>query len=286
MSADIGTTAPPSATVAAPSGLALTRVRHEGARFRMLQVTRAEQLTPGLVRVTLAGEELAGFQSASFDDHLKVFFPPAGMQKPPRPQVGPAGSVFPAGEPRPAKRDITPRRYEAAAGELRLEFALHEAGPASDWARQAQPGQYLGIGGPRGSMVIPTGFDWHWLIGDESALPAIARRLEELPAAAQALVLIEVADAASELPLACRARHSIRWLHRGTGRHGEALARAVQETALPTAGEGFIWAAGEYSSIRDIRRHLSEQRGVGKQRIRAAAYWRAGQQAVHENFKD
>ena len=72
----------------------------------------------------------------------------------------------------------------------------------------------LGIGGPRGSFVVPMGFDWHVLIGDETALPAISRRIEELPASAQVIALIEVPDADNEIALDTRARASVRWLHR------------------------------------------------------------------------
>jgi hypothetical protein len=36
---------------------------------------------------------------------------------------------------------------------------------------------------------VPLNFDWHLLIGDESALPAIARRLEELQSGVPAVVL-------------------------------------------------------------------------------------------------
>jgi NADPH-dependent ferric siderophore reductase len=63
-----------------------------------------------------------------------------------------------------------------------LEFALHGSGPFSTWAGQAAPGQTRTVAGPRGSMVIPTDYAWHWLVGDDTAWPAIARRLEELPA--------------------------------------------------------------------------------------------------------
>ena len=29
----------------------------------------------------------------------------------------------------------------------------------------AKPGDEVGLGGPRGSFVVPTGFDWHLPIG-------------------------------------------------------------------------------------------------------------------------
>jgi NADPH-dependent ferric siderophore reductase len=49
-------------------------------------------------------------------------------------------------------------------------------------AAQATVGQFLETGGPKGSAIISrTGIDLHVLIGDETGLPAISRRLEELP---------------------------------------------------------------------------------------------------------
>ena len=142
-------------------GPRVARVRHELKR-RSLTVARVERLPPNMVRVALGGEELHGFTSLGFDDHIKVFFP-----------AGQAGG---------AARDFTPRRHDPAAGELWIDFFLHAGGPAAAWASQAAAGQTLQIGGPKGSAIIdPDGIDTHVLIGDESALPAIGRRLEELP---------------------------------------------------------------------------------------------------------
>src|SRR6266568_4230449 len=79
-----------------------------------------------------------------------------------------------AGSGAPVMRDYTPRRFDAVQRELDIEFALHGDGPAATWAAQAAPGQRVMIGGPRGSFIVPTDFDWHLLIGDETALPAVA----------------------------------------------------------------------------------------------------------------
>ena len=76
---------------------------------------------------------------------------------------------------------------------------LHGDGPASTWAAQAKPGQQIVIGGPRGSMIIPDAYDWYFLAGDETALPAIGRRLEELPATARVVAVIEVEDKAEAI---------------------------------------------------------------------------------------
>jgi NADPH-dependent ferric siderophore reductase len=270
--------------------LSVQRVRHE-LKMRMLTVLRTQQISPQLLRVTLAGEDLRGFVSASFDDHVKVFFPAAGQDKPVLPTVGPDGISMPPGVPRPAARDYTPRRYDADALELDIEFVLHGDGPASTWAARAQPGKIIGVGGPRGSFVVPTGYDWHLLIGDETALPAIARRLEELPAGTQAIALIEVDDASAEIPLAGRDGVSVRWVHRdGARRRQEAgdvtpLEQACREVELPP-GEGYVWAAAESAVARSVRRVMVQERGIDKSRIRASSYWKRGAVAVHETHED
>jgi NADPH-dependent ferric siderophore reductase len=267
------------------SDLAVTRVRHS-LKFRLLQVTRVQPLTPQLIRVTLTGDDLDDFESASFDDHIKVFFPAPGADRPVLPSAGPNGPVFPEDQPRPVARDFTPRRYDRAARELDIEFAMHEAGPAATWAAQAKVGQYLGIGGPRGSLVIPTGFDWHLLIGDETALPAIARRLTELPAGTRVAAVLEVADPSARMNFDTEAELHAVWRYRSESPYrGAALLQAVRETYLPE-GEGYVWAAGESATMRAVRYHLCTERGVDKSRIRAASYWKQGAEAVHENLDD
>lgn len=269
-----------------PSDLAIVRVRHP-LKFRLLQVTRVDALSAHLIRVTVTGDDLHDFVSASFDDHIKVFFPEPGADKPVLPSVGPAGPEFPADQPRPTARDFTPRRFDRVARELDIEFALHDAGPAATWAAQAKVGQYLGIGGPRGSLVIPTGFDWHLLIGDDTALPAISRRLEELPAGTRVAAIIEVADPSACIEFDTRAELHIVWCFRAELPYrGVELLQAVRDTYLPEDGEGFIWAAGESATMRAVRYHLCAERGVDKARIRAASYWKRGAQAVHESLDD
>ncbi|MFK3647850.1 siderophore-interacting protein [Lysobacter enzymogenes] len=273
-----------------PSDLAVVRVRHP-LRLRLLSVTRVEAVTPHLLRIALAGDSLADFVSASFDDHVKVLFPAPGQDRPVLPTLGPSGFVYADDAPRPTMRDFTPRNFDLEAGELELEFALHEAGPASDWARQAQVGHQLGIGGPRGSRVIPAGFDWHLLIGDDTALPAIARRLEELPASARAVAVIEVEDPDARLEFATAAALQVHWCYRRGADSGadSPLLQAVRALAWPQGGRddsAYVWAAGESGAIRAVRQHLLNERGVDKARLHAAGYWKRGAQGVHESLDD
>lgn len=274
----------PRNSMNASRDLTVQRVRHP-LKMRLLKVLRTQRVTPQLLRVTVGGDDLADFVSASFDDHIKVFFPAPGDEKPVLPQVGPDGITFPEGQPRPQARDYTPRRYDPVARELDIEFVLHGDGPASTWAAQAQPGQYLGVGGPRGSFVIPHAFDWHLLIGDDTALPAMGRRVEELGPDARVIVLAEVADASARIALPVGPQAEVHWVHRGTQPEGSQLAPALRGLNLPD-GEGYVWAAGEAAAMREVRQYLVAERGVAKARIRASAYWKRGNAAVHETIDD
>jgi NADPH-dependent ferric siderophore reductase len=261
------------------------RVRHE-LKMRLLQVYEVSRLTPKMVRVVVGGEALAGFVSASYDDHVKLFFPHPGEQKPVLPTPSPNGPVYPEGVERSPSRDYTPRRYDAAAQTLTLDFVLHDAGPATAWAAQAKKGDFLGVGGPRGSFVIPDDFDWYLFVGDETALPAIGRRLEELPPSARAIVVAEVADKDEEQRFTSQAAVEVRWLHREapTGK-ASLLQDALVEVLLPS-GEGYAWVATEAAAAKALRQYLVEQRGLEKERVKAAAYWKRGAVAVHETYND
>jgi len=232
--------------------------RIERFRFELRRrATRVEHITtvsPSFVRVALAGEDLRDFRSLSFDDHVKLGFPGQGAI---------------------VLRDFTPRAFDAQAGRLDIEFALHDHGPATAWARAAGPGDELMVGGPRGSMVIPMDYDWHLLAGDASALPAIARRLEELPAGARALVLVEVPDAADQRPLATSAQAEVRWF----GATADWLA-ALEALALP-AGEGFAWCAGEAQAMKSARALLADRHGLPREAMKVAAYWKRGEAGFH-----
>ena len=59
-----------------PSEPLIERVRHP-FRARHVQLLAREAISPGFVRLTLGGPELAGFVSAGFDDHVKLILPEA-----------------------------------------------------------------------------------------------------------------------------------------------------------------------------------------------------------------
>lgn len=250
------------------------RVRHE-LKFRTLTVAEIQDLTPTLRRIVLEGADLAGFVSPGFDDHVKIF-PVAEGQTPNLPTMGPDGPVFP--DPRPVARDYTPRAYDAATNRLTLDFVTGHGGPATEWAMAARVGSVLGVGGPRGSFIVPTAFADHVLIGDETALPAIARRLEDLPAGVRAHVVIEAADAASRLTLNSAAEATVTWALRDGAPRGQAgpLTRAV-ETALTGVdpSNAYVWIAAEANVAKALRAQVLAL-GFAAKAMKAAGYWRLG----------
>ncbi|PTT89321.1 NADPH-dependent ferric siderophore reductase [Pelomonas sp. HMWF004] len=232
------------------------RVRHELVR-RELTVLRVDSPSPQVRRIVLGGEQLQGFVSLGFDDHVKLIFDTA--------DGGWLG------------RDYTPRAYDAKTGELVIEFSLHGDGPASRWAAQAAPQQRLRLGGPKGSFIVDAQLDWHVLIGDDSAIPAIARRLEELPASSQAIVRLLV-PAAEQPALRTAAALDLQCFEDAT-----SLLEAARGLTLPT-GRGYAWCAGEAALAAALRTVLVDELGLDRHAVRAAAYWKRGAIGHHENL--
>ncbi|MFV3386737.1 siderophore-interacting protein [Pseudomonas sp. NY15364] len=237
----------------------IKRVRHE-LRRREVKVCRIEQIGSHFVSITFSGDDLVDFKSESFDDHIKFMFEDA------------AGNLV--------RRDYTPRHFDPVKRELTIEFALHGSGGACNWAKQATLGKEAIIGGPRGSLIIPMDYEWQLMIGDSTALPAISRRLEELPAGSRVQALL-LAEAESDLHEFQTAAHlDVQWFN-----SDEVLLATLSNLLLPT-GEGFAWAAGEASLMKAVRRVLVEEKKHPKEGMRIAAYWRHGAEGFHEELTD
>ena len=241
------------------------RVRHE-TRRRRLAVTDVEILTPGMLRVTLYSPDLGDFVSLSPDDHIKLFFP------------GQDGVVV--------MRDYTPRRFDVRAGELVIDFAVHDvAGPATLWASTARPGDHLEIGGPRGSAIIPDGLDWYLLVGDETALPAIGRRLEEFSPNAVVRTVAMVGSPQDRQEIETSVEGMIDWVFRGVDVEDD-VAAVIQslDRVFPKSGVGFVWIAGEAQFARRLREHVLTIHAHPPLQMKAAGYWRRGDPGAHESL--
>lgn len=262
------------------------RVRHP-IRYRLIEVVAIEPLGPHMRRIVFAGAALEGFHSPGFDDHVKVVLPAPGEAQPVEPVASDEGLRWTEGVVKPLMRDYTPRAFDERAGRLTIDFALHDAGPATRWAMGARVGDKLGIAGPRGSLLVPVEYDWHLLLGDDTAIPAIARRLAELPPEARAVVAIEVDDATDVQTLTHECAADIQWVYRHGVPAGEshALIDHVRELAVPD-GIYYAWVACETHVAQALRRMLIESKGAKSNAIKAAGYWRLGDAGIHEPLAD
>jgi NADPH-dependent ferric siderophore reductase len=233
----------------------IERVRHD-LKLREVTVARINRVSPGFASITFQGEALEDFTSLSFDDHVKFMFNDASGEQ--------------------VRRDYTPRRVDTDAREVDIEFALHGHGGAAEWARNATIGQRAIIGGPRGSMILPLAMDWHLLIGDGSALPAVTRRLEELPAGARVVAVLLV-DAANRRTLVTRADARIHWVD-----SDDALLQVLKELPLQP-GAGLAWGGGEAALMARVRQVLVET-GMPRQAAKVSAYWKRGVADHHERL--
>ena len=238
-------------------------------------VESAEWITPALVRVVLGGPGLAGFETPdATDTYVNVAIPPAGA---------PYDAVFSPAEVRevhakehwPARRRYTVRSWDPTAGRLALDFVVHgDHGVGGPWAATAQPGDVLVFEGPGSGYRPDPDADWHLLVGDESALPAIAVALEAMPAGRRAVVRLVCDGPEHEVPLPSPGEVDLVWLHRtGAEDDVDLLADAVADVEFP-AGRVHAFVHGEADEIRGIRRHLLSDRGLDRASMSCSPYWR------------
>jgi NADPH-dependent ferric siderophore reductase len=223
-----------------------------------VEVSQIRELSPHMRRITVSGAALRELDITLPGQWMKVFVPGAS-------------------DGRPSGRAYTIRGFDRAAGTMDLDFVLHgEEGPASSWAIRAALGERIDIAGPRGGYRIGAA-SRYTLIGDATALPAIAAIATRLPASTPASALIEVADIHEEQVLAGLAPDRITWLHSGNclpGTSGQ-IAAALKDMRLDDAGHR-VWVAGESSMVRAVTQYLITVCGLPREAIEAAGYWKEG----------
>lgn len=248
--------------------------------LRRVTVRRVHEVTPRMRRVVLGGEDLdtfmrdgtrhPAFAAPGFDDHIKLILATEGDVHAALPAQLPHGIEWTPAEHR-VTRDYTPRRVDLQEGELHLDFVVHGDGPAEAWSASAREGDELWFVGPKSSLRLPERLDWIFLIGDETALPAIGRFLDERPLDATAHVLVTVPDDSARQELALRDGDTVTWV---VAEPGDAAALDAAVRALPVpAGEGYAWAAAESRALLPVRRYLQRERKLPKDRLNVTGYW-------------
>lgn len=296
-------------------------------------VAAVAQLSPSFVRVELASPELADFGVEGkplLDQRIKLVFPNAAGEL--SSFAGADESWFGTWLQRPAEerghmRTYTVRAVTGSGVETRVvvDIVVHEppCGPGSTWARAVQAGDRLVLLGPRrgvaygGIEFAPhAGAQELLLVGDETALPAIAAILADLPETAVGQAFLEVPVAADIQDVVAPPGVAVTWLPREGAEHGTRILAAagerlaVRAAAEPAAlalaaddeidpdlwetpeysssGESldggdpkvlpgvYAWIAGESAMVTSLRRYLVNEVGIDRSQVAFMGYWRRG----------
>ena len=290
-------------------------------RFFRARVTAITDLTPSFRLFTFGGEDLADYGDPGFDQRIKVVFPTAtaGLDAMPSGEDWYTRWREMPEEDRPPFRTYTTRQVRSGACEVDIDMVAHDIqGPASAWIASASIGDEVLILATTSAhsgvsygidFVPPARADQLLLAGDETAAPAIAVILEQLPPEARGTVVLEVPHPADAGYLPRHPGFEYRVSARSHGdRHGH-LVPSVEAAAahLAPAGRGaeveeididtdilwevprtakggaalksaplYSWLAGEAAAIKSLRRHLVTELGVDRRAIAFMGYWRLG----------
>ncbi|MBM7173152.1 siderophore-interacting protein [Streptomyces sp. G44] len=246
------------------------------SRVHRGRVLRVERVTPNMARVVLGGEGLREFAAGEHTDHyIKLIFPLEGVRYPAPFDIAAIRRDLPRDQ-WPRTRTYTVRRWDPEAVELTVDFVHHgERGLAGPWAATVEPGEEIFFSGPGGGYSPGAEADWHLLVGDESALPAIGASLEAMPAGTVAKAFIEVSGPEEEQEIRTPADAEITWLHRGERQIGDALHEAVSAWEFP-AGTVRAFVHGEAHFVKSLRHHLRTERGLAREQLSISGYWRRG----------
>jgi len=236
-------------------------------------VLGVERPTPKLARISLGGDDLAGFPDEEPGEILTLIWPAAGRDDVVLPLEG---WRFPPGTPEQHARNYTIRAYDPVRPAVTIDVVLHgDRAQGSRWGGSVRPGDTIAIAGPRLAYETMPDTDWTLLVGDETALPSIAATIERLPAGHPVVAFVEVADVRECQELRGDAALTVTWIYRhgAPAGRGRLLEQAVRAAELPS-GRPKVWVAGEALAVRGLREHLRDERGYPIGPMQAIGYWK------------
>ena len=261
--------------------------------LRTAEVAAITDITPHMRRLRLTGPDLHGgvrdgvkfgpFVSNGFDDHIKMVFPDAngyapngGVQQEKRVDWNP--------EAIRQSRDYTVRTV--TDDYIDVDLVRHDGGLAAAWAFNCRIGDKIQFAGPKTCGLIPEGIDWYLLLADETALPAVARFLEEAAPGTRVRAFIEIPEVADKQDFDTQADVEVTWLVRADtcitvdGRErtplpgfSPLLQQALREFEF-WPGRPYVWASAETMTLIPIRKYLRRELGLPAEDVEIAGYWR------------
>ncbi|MBI5090546.1 MAG: SIP domain-containing protein [Actinobacteria bacterium] len=260
-----------------------TSIERDISRMRSIRtfitsVSAVEDVHPHLRKITFAGGDLATFEPLGPDTFLYVLLPPSGRTELPFDQSfsWDEWQQTPEDE-RATGAYYTLRAWRPDVAELDMLFVLHDpSGPASEWAARAQPGDPVGLWGPREAFEPPADTNELVLVADDTGLPAVAAIVEWAPTYWRVHVVAEVDSPAEQQPIPHRDGVKVQWVHRNgraAGVDATPMLDALRSIAL-TNDRVYVWGAGESRAMTAVRTYARRELGLPRERVSLVAYWR------------
>ncbi|MDG3009878.1 siderophore-interacting protein [Rhodococcus sp. D2-41] len=261
------------------------RTKPQHREIRTLRVLGSKRISPNVLRITAGGAGLEGFTAMGYDQWFRMFLPRPGQADLKLPTATSnlwyAQYLMTGKESRPTVRNYTIREFRAVGvtgPEFDIDFVIHDGGtPASDWATAAAPGDEFAILDE--GLIYEPGLakGFQLLVGDESALPAIAGVLASAPQDMGGEVFIEIPHEDDRQDLGEPEGVTVHWLPRANAHDhpGPLVLETVKAAKLPET-LGYAYVAGESELATGLRRHLVGERGMNKQAVSFTGYWRFG----------
>jgi NADPH-dependent ferric siderophore reductase len=243
--------------------------------FRELAVGKITDLSPHMRRLRLHGDDLAAYNAEGI--HVRLMIPPRGKRNPKWPTLAENGMpVWPGGDDAVEQRVYTIRDMDADAGWIDVDFVMHgDNGPGSAFALHAAEGDLVAMTGPLGADLPDA--DWMLFAGDETALPAIGRYLNELPDHVAGHAVIEVGSTDDIIPLATKSRINVTWLLRESVAEitRSRIQDAIRAIDIPKdSNKVYCWAGVEQADYKPIHAYWRKEIGLSRDDCVAMTFWR------------
>lgn len=228
-------------------------------KSRLAHVHEIIDLGPHLRRIVLSGDDLIDFPLHQESAHVKVIFPTSSEEKP---NLG-----FSFGMKK-RMRSYTIRHFDIDRHHLTLDFVVNDhEGLAANWAAQAKIGDQIGIAGPGPIKHKNFHADWHLLVGDLTALPAIAATLERLPENSIGFVILQVPTKEDQIELTVPERMTVIWV-----KTDQAMVETVGNLKW-LDGVPAIFIACEATVMKNLRMIVKGRPKFDSQYLYASGYW-------------
>lgn len=236
----------------------------------ILTVKDAFYLTPNMIRLVLTSPELASRPEGCEGANCKIFIPDEGQT----PEM--LLDQIENG-PRPTVRTYTVRSFRKDVLEMDIDFVAHgDDGPASKFAMNAKPGDFLGFRGPSAVKISDYYADWYLVAADMSALPVASATLEAMPRDAKGVAIFEVQTKDDIQEIDAPDGVEMRWLiHENPHVSSQAQECAIREISIPY-GVVQTCIAGESGVIKSLRAFLTNETDIPKDDIYISGYWKIG----------